>query len=34
MTVCHCFAEAVLVRIALHCLPSGKQWHTALRNAD
>jgi len=21
--VCHCFAEAVPVRIALHCLPSG-----------
>ena len=29
-TVCHCFAEAVPARVSLHCLPCGKQWHTAV----
>jgi hypothetical protein len=32
LTVCHCFAEAVLVAPPPHCSPSGKQWHTAVNN--
>ena len=32
LAVCHCFAEAVPSATRLHCLPYGKQWHTAMNN--
>jgi len=32
--VCHCFARSSAETTGWHCLPSGKQWHTAHANSQ